>query len=55
MNGLVEALRARGVLAADAPAPPTDTSHRPWFIALMLGFAGWLAGIFLLSFLGNRE
>ena len=52
MNDLVEALRARGVVAADAPAPPADTSHRPWFIALMLGFAGWLAGILLLAFIG---
>ena len=52
MNDLVEALRARGVIAADAPAPPADTLHRPWFIALMLGFAGWLAGILLLAFIG---
>ena len=52
MNGLIEALRERGVLAADVPAPPADTSHRPWFIALMLGIAGWLAGLFLLVFLG---
>ena len=52
MNGLVETLRARGVIAADAPAPPADISHRPWFIALMLGFAGWLAGILLLAFIG---
>jgi Domain of unknown function (DUF4401) len=50
MNGLIEALRARGVIAADAPAPPEATTHRPWFVALMLGFAGWLAGIFLLAF-----
>ena len=53
MNDLFEALRARGVLAADVPPPPpVDASHRPWFIALMLGIAGWLAGIFLLAFLG---
>jgi hypothetical protein len=52
MNDLIEALRARGVIAADAPAPPDESSHRPWFIALMLGFAGWLAGILLLAFIG---
>lgn len=50
LNGLIGSLRARGVIAADATAPPTDDSHRPWFVALMLGVAGWLAGIFLLSF-----
>lgn len=48
--GLIDALRARGVIAAEAPAPPLDDSHRPWFISLMLGIAGWLAGIFLLAF-----
>lgn len=52
MNGLIEALHARGVLATDAPAPPVETAHRPWFVALMLGIAGWLAGILLLVFLG---
>jgi len=52
MSGLIDALRARGLIPADAPAPPADTVHRPWFIALMLGLAGWLAGIFLLAFVG---
>jgi hypothetical protein len=47
---LIEALRARGLIAEDAAAPPLDDSHRPWFISLMLGVAGWLAGIFLLAF-----
>jgi hypothetical protein len=52
MIGLIDALRARGVIPADASVPAADASHRPWFIALMLGFAGWLAGIFLLAFVG---
>lgn len=49
---LVEALRARGVIAADAPALTGLSHDRPWFIALLQGVAGWLGGIFLLAFLG---
>lgn len=49
---LVDAMRAEGLIAADAPAPPEADHDRPWFIALLQGFAGWLAGIFLLVFLG---
>ena len=49
---LLEALRARGVVASDARPAPTDAVERPWFIALLLGVAGWLAGMFLLAFAG---
>jgi hypothetical protein len=49
---LVSMLRERGVIAADAPAPAGDSAERPWFIALLQGVAGWLAGIFLLVFIG---
>ncbi|MBC8026905.1 MAG: DUF4401 domain-containing protein [Steroidobacteraceae bacterium] len=49
---LVDALRARGVIAADAPALTGEPQDRPWFIALLQGVAGWLGGIFLLVFLG---
>jgi hypothetical protein len=48
---LVAELRERGVIAADAPSPD-ESADRPWFIALLQGAAGWLAGVFLLSFLG---
>lgn len=48
---LQESLRASGVIPADAPEPPEHEQDRPWFIALLQGFAGWLAGIFLLVFL----
>lgn len=45
-------LRMQGVIPADAPAPPEQSVDRPWFVALLQGAAGWLAGIFLLVFLG---
>jgi hypothetical protein len=49
---LVDALRARGLIPADAPALAGESRDRPWFIALLQGVAGWLGGIFLLVFLG---
>ncbi|HEY6123037.1 MAG TPA: DUF4401 domain-containing protein [Steroidobacteraceae bacterium] len=49
---LDELMRARGVIAVDAPLAPAQVSDRPWFVALLQGAAGWLAGIFLLVFLG---
>ncbi len=51
-GALTEALKARGVIAADAAPLTMDTAHRPWFVTLLLGFAGWLAGVFLLVFIG---
>ena len=45
-------LREKGVIPADAPLAPQDTTDRPWFVSLLQGVAGWLAGIFLLCFLG---
>jgi Domain of unknown function (DUF4401) len=51
-QAVVEALRARGVIAADAAGLPGDARDRPWFIALLQGVAGWFGGIFLLAFLG---
>jgi hypothetical protein len=48
---LEQSLREAGVIAADAPASTATGHDRPWFIALLQGFAGWLAGIFLLVFL----
>lgn len=43
-------LRARGVVPDKAP--PVHDADRPWFVALLQGVAGWLAGIFLLAFVG---
>lgn len=50
---LVRALQARGLVPADAAfaPPPTITgTPRPWYISLLLGVSGWLAGLFLLVF-----
>jgi hypothetical protein len=46
----VALLRARGVIPEKAP--PAEGVDRPWFVALLQGAAGWLAGIFLLTFIG---
>ncbi|HEV7609009.1 MAG TPA: DUF4401 domain-containing protein [Steroidobacteraceae bacterium] len=43
-------LRARGVIPDKAP--PEDSVDRPWFVALLQGVAGWLAGAFMLTFIG---
>ena len=45
-------LREKGVIPVNAPEAPEDTADRPWFVSLLQGVAGWLAGIFLLVFLG---
>lgn len=50
---LVAALAARGHVVAPAPGvPPAAARERPWFVSLLLGFAGWLAGIFGLACIG---
>jgi hypothetical protein len=49
---LTATLRSQGVIPMDAPAPPGESADRPWYVALLQGVAGWLAGIFLLVFLG---
>jgi hypothetical protein len=49
---VIEALRARGTIAADAAPPDMPDEHRPWYVLALTGVAGWLAGLFLLGFLG---
>jgi hypothetical protein len=49
-EALTEELVRRGVIRADAPAVPTPDASRPWFISLVLGVSGWLAGGFALGF-----
>jgi hypothetical protein len=52
MQNIVAAMRERGIIDAEAPQFEGADSDRPWFIALMQGVAGWLAGIFLIAFIG---
>lgn len=56
VTDLQNALVARGLLDAAAPAQPTraaaPATERPWYIGLLLGVSGWLAGLFLLGFVG---
>lgn len=48
---LEDGLRSRGLLPADAPPLPPEPDGRPWFVSLLLGGSGWLAGLFGLTFL----
>jgi len=32
--------------------PPTVDQHAPWFVRVMLGFAGWIGALFMLGFVG---
>ena len=48
---LLEALHARGSVPNPAPVfPAQDAQDRPWFVSLLLGAAGWVAGILVLIF-----
>ena len=48
---LLHELQGRGLVPASAlPAPAVEARERPWYIGLLLGSAGWLAGIFLVIF-----
>jgi hypothetical protein len=49
-SDFVALLRNRGVIPEKSP--PVQNADRPWFVALLQGVAGWLAGIFLLTFIG---
>ena len=51
LEEIAVALRAAGAIPADAPPAPLETHDRPWFVAMLMGLAGWLAGIFLISFI----
>ena len=45
-------LAARGLLPAGTRRSPEPAPDRPWFVGALLGFSGWLAGLFGLGFLG---
>ncbi len=49
---LARKMREAGVIPPDATSPARADNDRPWYLALVQGFAGWLAGVFLLVFVG---
>lgn len=52
-SSLLSALQSHGLVAApSAAAMPAQSPvlHRPWYIGLILGASGWLAGLFVLGF-----
>jgi hypothetical protein len=52
LDTVIETLRTRGLVTTAEAPPLPDDSGRPWFVALLLGAAGWLAGLLLLIFVG---
>ncbi|HEY7672931.1 MAG TPA: DUF4401 domain-containing protein [Gammaproteobacteria bacterium] len=51
LDELIDALVERNLIRRKAPlAEPAD--DRPWYISVILGAAGWLAGLFALAFVG---
>jgi hypothetical protein len=50
--GLVAAMRAAQIIDVGAPNPPDQPRDRPWFILLMQGAVGWVAGLLMLVFIG---
>jgi hypothetical protein len=52
---LHDALVTRGLTETTAPVAESGANPataRPWYIGLLLGVSGWLAGLFLLGFVG---
>ena len=52
-QALLSELQTRGLAAADAHTAAHEANavlDRPWYIGLLLGVSGWLAGLFLLGF-----
>ena len=47
---LWDRLAAKGLVIGEKP--PRADHHSPWFVRVMLGFAGWLGAVFLLGFVG---
>jgi hypothetical protein len=45
-------MTADELLLALRTAPESEAPERPWFIGLLLGVAGWFAGLLLLVFIG---
>ena len=51
-EALTDELVRLGQLRAGSSADIPVSNARPWFISIVLGFSGWLAGIFVLLFVG---
>lgn len=49
-QNLWHTLQRAGLTTGDVPPP--DETAAPWYVRVLLGIAGWLAALFLLSFLG---
>lgn len=50
-DALADALAERNLIRRKAP-PAEPADDRPWYISVILGAAGWLAGLFALGFVG---
>lgn len=46
------ALKAKGLLAADRSFPQPQPPGAPWYINTMLGFGGWLSALLFVGFIG---
>jgi len=49
-DALATALMERGAIDRAAAPMPIQGTERPWFISMLLGVAGWLAGLAVLAF-----
>ncbi len=49
-DALATALMERGAIDRAAAPMPIQGTERPWFISMLLGVAGWLAGLVVLVF-----
>ncbi len=45
-------LKVAGVVSGDMPEQPQQTASTLWYVRALQGFAGWLAALFLIGFLG---
>lgn len=52
IDALVAHLKQRGHIAPEVPPMPVPAVARPWYISIVLGGAGWFAGLFGLTMLG---
>ncbi|WP_372742425.1 GDYXXLXY domain-containing protein [Neptunomonas sp.] len=54
-HNLWETLKRRQLVSGELPANAADSVHdrTPWYIALMQGFAGWVAAFFMVGFVGG--